>query len=611
VTFVADYPPLPSPIIDYGSRDYAAVYADLTARIPNYMSNWTSTSQSDFGIALLQVYAYVADLLNYYLDRLAGEAFIQTATQAVSILNFAQMLDYVPTLSVGATASLTASVTAAITSGSQTGIPANSVFATAGSSTQAPIQFLSTAAVVVTAWTSGQSWSPGAYITYNGAVYEMTGESQITDDTTAPSSDSANWTAVTTVPVLVQQGTLYSNEEVGTSDGTVNQSFPLQNNPVSAGSFSVTVDIGQGPQTWTNVPSLLNYGPTDEVYTYFVDANSVFYINFGDGVNGLVPPLGSPITATYQTNVGATGNVGGGQITQIVSPITGVTAVTNAAPSSGGADAESLQSIQTNAPLSLRALNRAVAPNDAATLALGVPGVQWASEIDVTYQLINLYIAPTGGGQPSESLIAAVTNLLAGPSPLLLAGATLSVYGPTYVPVNMAMSVTTLPNYSRSSVQAQIVATLGTVFSLANTGFAVRVSLAAVYQLIYTLPGVAYLTISSLYRTMLTTLTSQINSGVTISSLSVAALPQAVNQGDTLVLNGVNGSQNLTVGTGGAVAGATSIPISGGPSASYTYPITTTTVSDTSLDGDAVFLNNEIPTAGTFIITMNSNVGLP
>src|ERR1700679_2338667 len=92
-----------TPVIDYSSRDYASIFADLVARIPIYLPEWTSDSISDFGMVMLQMFAYVGDIIGYYEDRLAGEAFIQTATQAVSILNLASMLDYQPTLSVGAT----------------------------------------------------------------------------------------------------------------------------------------------------------------------------------------------------------------------------------------------------------------------------------------------------------------------------------------------------------------------------------------------------------------------------------------------------------------------------------------------------------------------------
>ena len=95
-----------SPVFDYSSRDYASILTDLLNRQQVYLPEWTSVSNNDFGIVLLQEFAYAADILHYYIDRLANEAFIQTATQPQSILNLAGLIGYTPFLSTGATVSL-------------------------------------------------------------------------------------------------------------------------------------------------------------------------------------------------------------------------------------------------------------------------------------------------------------------------------------------------------------------------------------------------------------------------------------------------------------------------------------------------------------------------
>ncbi len=59
-------------VIDYSSRDYVSIFNDLSTRIPNYLPEWTSTSMSDFGMVLLQMFAYVGDIIGYYEDRLSG-----------------------------------------------------------------------------------------------------------------------------------------------------------------------------------------------------------------------------------------------------------------------------------------------------------------------------------------------------------------------------------------------------------------------------------------------------------------------------------------------------------------------------------------------------------
>lgn len=91
------------PPIDYTSRDYTSLISDMLTLIPSYLPEWTDRSPGDFGIVLLELFAYVGDILNYYSDRIANEAFIATAQQRQSVLNLAALLDYTPHGNVAAT----------------------------------------------------------------------------------------------------------------------------------------------------------------------------------------------------------------------------------------------------------------------------------------------------------------------------------------------------------------------------------------------------------------------------------------------------------------------------------------------------------------------------
>src|SRR5262252_5507805 len=91
------------PPIDYTSRDYTSIINDLLTLIPSYLPEWTDRSPGDFGIVLLELFAYVGDILNYYSDRIANESFIGTAQQRQSVLNLATLLDYTPHGNVSAT----------------------------------------------------------------------------------------------------------------------------------------------------------------------------------------------------------------------------------------------------------------------------------------------------------------------------------------------------------------------------------------------------------------------------------------------------------------------------------------------------------------------------
>lgn len=94
------------PPIDYTSRDYASLVNDLLTLIPSYLPEWTDRSPGDFGIVLIELFAYVGDILNFYTDRIANESFIATAQQRQSLLNLANLLDYTPHGNVAATVQL-------------------------------------------------------------------------------------------------------------------------------------------------------------------------------------------------------------------------------------------------------------------------------------------------------------------------------------------------------------------------------------------------------------------------------------------------------------------------------------------------------------------------
>jgi hypothetical protein len=85
------------------------VFDDFKRTIINNISRssklltWTSRQPTDFGIVLTDIWAYLADILTFYQERIANEAFLRTAVHRNSIISLASMLDY--RLNPGAAAS--------------------------------------------------------------------------------------------------------------------------------------------------------------------------------------------------------------------------------------------------------------------------------------------------------------------------------------------------------------------------------------------------------------------------------------------------------------------------------------------------------------------------
>lgn len=70
------------------------------------LQDWTTRTSDDYGVALIQMWSYLADILTFYQERAANEAFLRTALSRESVLSLAALLDYEPASGVAATAHL-------------------------------------------------------------------------------------------------------------------------------------------------------------------------------------------------------------------------------------------------------------------------------------------------------------------------------------------------------------------------------------------------------------------------------------------------------------------------------------------------------------------------
>jgi len=360
------------PQIDYVSRDYTAILSDLTAIAKQFNPTWAVSDPADIGVALLETFAYLGDILSFYTDRMASEGFLGTASQRSSVLQIAAMLGYAPTPSSAATVGLTL-----------TNSSGSTITVAAGT------QFASTTNV-------------------NGQSTQVIFETDTALTLTANATGSVNAT----------QGVTTTDESLGTSDGTPSQVFKLAQTGVvlnSTGS-NLTVKVGGIPYVYSS--SLVDNSPYDSVFTTSMDAEGYTYIVFGDGVGGRVPPATYGVTATYRVGVGADGNVAAGSITKSISGTYPLT-ISQPSAASGGAYDESTDSIRYNVPRALRTLRRAVSLKDYAYLALQVSGVSKANADAAVWSNVNLYIAPFGSSAinsygpyvgSSSSIVTSITQ---------------------------------------------------------------------------------------------------------------------------------------------------------------------------------------------------------
>ena len=70
------------------------------------LRDWTTRASDDYGIALLEMWAYLADILTFYQERIANEAFLRTATLPESVRRLVALLGYEPAPGVAASTHL-------------------------------------------------------------------------------------------------------------------------------------------------------------------------------------------------------------------------------------------------------------------------------------------------------------------------------------------------------------------------------------------------------------------------------------------------------------------------------------------------------------------------
>jgi len=83
------------PYINYTSRDFNKIKNDLI----NYTKTYFPSTYSDFnesspGMMLMEMSAYVGDVLNFYIDSQFKEMFVSTAEERNNVLNIAKTLGY-------------------------------------------------------------------------------------------------------------------------------------------------------------------------------------------------------------------------------------------------------------------------------------------------------------------------------------------------------------------------------------------------------------------------------------------------------------------------------------------------------------------------------------
>lgn len=270
--------------------------------------------------------------------------------------------------------------------------------------------------------------------------------------------------------------------------------FELGETPVVDGSITIYIQDGDVYSKWTQVQHLVDYGPSDTVYTTFLNEDDTVTINFGDGVSGAIPTAYSEIRALYTVGGGSIGNVSASTINNIyyisglseaeLTALQGNVTVINEGTGIGGSNPESNDQIRIAAPSSIRSGNRAVSLKDFADIALSVSGVGKANATAEIWTSVTLYISPSRTaldtdtqpglddlGDPSAEYLRLKADVEASLADKLLIGTTVTVQPPTYVDTVVNLQYAVLDQYTAAEVEANIKTALLTGFGYIGVNF--------------------------------------------------------------------------------------------------------------------------------------------
>lgn len=341
---------------DYTNKDFTAFREMMIGYLREKMPEYTDLSDSDAGIVILEACAMGLDILSYYNDVAANEAFFTTLRQRTNALKWCRIFGYNP----------------------RPAIPARYMQVFKLSHPRAEDTIIPVGTVVKA--------MDGNYEIFFETVETLVipagkiGDEKVGDNYT--------------YAVEIVHGLSVIQEVVGSSTGAPSQSFKLYYHPVIEDSVHVYVGSGTEITMWKRVPTFMDSSPTDRHFTVQYTGSGETVIMFGDGAFGAIPGVGmNNVVCSYRAGGGTEGNLGPYTIQDIVSPIPFVETFNPYLPEVYGADHESLESIKMKAPNTMRTLWGALTLKDFSDIVIAnFPEVSSAICVESTIDSLRIFL---------------------------------------------------------------------------------------------------------------------------------------------------------------------------------------------------------------------------
>jgi hypothetical protein len=469
-----------TPAIDYTNKDFQSLRQAMLQLARYRLPEWTDQSPADLGVLLVDLFAYMGDVVLYYQDRIANESFLNSAVERRSVLNSLRLIGYELAPPVAAAAELSLIFNPPSGGGSSiVTVPGGAQFESAATGSATPQTF-----------------------EYQGLDFDI----DLSSDQVSP--NAAGKLVYAGLPVL--QSKAQPTTVIGSSTGEPNQQFAIPGAPVILDTLLVEVNEGAGWVQWDRVTSLL-YSLDDsgrvtlsnaEARDYYVqfDENDVCWVLFGDGTYGRQPTPGSNnIRATYRIGGGAAGNVPAQSITKAVTTIPLLSSVTNPVAAAGGSDHESLDHATSFGPLAFRSGQRAVTLSDYVALAQQAAGVAKVRAAAPNWNTVELYVAPVGDSLspvPEELRRRLVSYF----EDKRMAGTFVEIFSASGAPIEIGIDIVYDKRYRHDAVKQAATEAVQDLLAFANVQFGQPLYLSDIYGRVEVIPGVTAMTVTLFRR---------------------------------------------------------------------------------------------------------------
>lgn len=336
-------------LIDYSATDFLSLRSSIIEYIKAvYPLDYENFSETDLGMMLVEVVAYLGSVLSFKADMLTNESFLATARNR---RNVQKLLDLVGIQMRGP---LAAAANASVTSATQIG---------SGKSFSIPPE---KRIITIISPEDGGQVTYTLYKIINGRIQDASPNSTIElyQEESIDSGNTWNNVALLEGSFAVQTGTFTSFDSV--------KSIALNSGPIIEGSVQVFVDAPNSVETsgaYTRVDNLfLSTGATDKIFQVNLDDSFGGTIVFGDDITGVSPAINSDYTVNYRVGGGTRGNVRNGYINaetegDLVGGSINLT-IQNTSLATGGSNAESIDHAKRWGPLYFKSQDRLVTLED-------------------------------------------------------------------------------------------------------------------------------------------------------------------------------------------------------------------------------------------------------